>query len=731
MGASILLVDDEEGIRTVLGISLADAGYHVTTAASGEEALARFAERRPDIVLTDIKMPGLSGLDLLERIKATDPDVEVIMLTGHGDMDLAIQSLKRDATDFLTKPVNDDMLEVALRRAGERMSMRSRLRGYTENLEQMVRDQSARLVEAERQLAALQVMDGIASGIRSLCSALDDGGLFNELPCFVAVHNADLEIVSTNQLYKERLGHRIGSRSWEAYAGRGPGDRLCPVMRVLETGEGFRSNEVLLDKNGQEIPVIVHTAPIYGNDGDVELVLELSVDVSEVRRLREELRLTRERFRQLFDESPCYVAVMDRDFGVVEANRRYREDFGDPTGRRCHDAFAHRLAPCSGCPAGRTFDDGRPHQAETVVTARDGRQVNVLVWTAPLRDADGRITEVMEMSTDITELRRLQDRLSQLGLLLGSTAHGIKGLLTALDGGVYRLGSGIARGDAARVQDSHQDIRHLVDRLRKMVLDLLYYAKNRELNWEVVVTRAFAEDTAALVESKAAERGVRFVRDFAEGDGDGGTGGGPADLGTFEADAGALSSALVNLLENAVERRAGRGDLHHHRQRHRHGPRDPRKAVHPVLLVQGHRRDGHRPVRGQPGGAAARRAHRRGLRARRGQHLHRVPAAPPARRGAPGRGGGGSPRGERRADSRKLAGPHPQHGPHAALRRRGGEFQFAAHLAGQLARGHEAHAAAARLGGDEGGEAVRVFTVSWRQAGAVVLHHVFDAGRAD
>lgn len=553
MGASILLVDDEEGIRTVLGISLADAGYHVTTAASGEEALARFAERKPDIVLTDIKMPGLSGLDLLERLKAADPEVEVIMLTGHGDMDLAIQSLKRDATDFLTKPVNDDMLEVALRRARERIDMRRRLRGYTENLEQMVRDQSSRLVEAERQLAALQTMDGIASGIRSLCSALDDGGLFNELPCFVAVHNADLEIVSTNQLYKERLGHRIGSRSWEAYAGRGPGDRLCPVMRVLETGEGFRSNEVLLGRNGQEIPVIVNTAPIYGNDGDVELVLELSVDVSEVRRLREDLRLTRERFRQLFDESPCYVAVMDRDFGVVEANRRYREDFGDPTGRRCHDAFAHRMAPCSGCPAQRTFEDGRPHQAETVVTARDGRQVNVLVWTAPLRDAAGEIAEVMEMSTDITELRRLQDRLSQLGLLLGSTAHGIKGLLTALDGGVYRLGSGIARGDAARVQDSHQDIRHLVDRLRKMVLDLLYYAKNRELNWEVVVARAFAEDTATLVEAKATERGVRFLRDFAEaGMATGGDGGG-ADLGTFEADAGALSSALVNLLENAVE----------------------------------------------------------------------------------------------------------------------------------------------------------------------------------
>lgn len=541
MSESILLVDDEEGIRKVLGITLADAGYRVTTAADGEEAMRRFAEERPDIVLTDIKMPGMSGLELLESIKSRDSEVEVIMLTGHGDMELAIQSLKRDATDFITKPINDDVLDIALGRARERITMRRRLREYTENLEDMVAKQSARLVAAERQLAALQVMDGIASGVQTLSRMLDQAGIFNELPCFVSMHSRYLEIVATNDLYKERLGHKVGQPSWEVYKGREGSGNGCPVWKVIETGEGQRSNEILIDKHGQEIPVIVHTAPILDNDGEIEMVLEISVDVSEVRRLQDELRITRERYRQLFDEAPCYIAVIDRSLKVVDANRRFHHDFGEPAARHCHDIFAHRLAACQGCPVERSFDDGKPHQYETVVTTGDGRQANVLVWTSPLRDAAGNITEVMEMSTDITQVRQLQDRLSQLGLLLGSTAHGIKGLLTALDGGVYRLGSGLDRNDEARVRDSFEDIRHLTGRLRKMVLDILYYAKKRDLNWEVVVAERFATETAELVEGKAVNRGVGFQLEIA------------AESGTFEADAGALSAALVNLLENAVE----------------------------------------------------------------------------------------------------------------------------------------------------------------------------------
>ena len=140
MSQKILLVDDEEGIRKVLDITLTDSGYQVFTAGNGEQALEIFRKESPPIVLTDIKMPGMDGIDLLKKIKEERPDTEVIMITGHGDMELAIQSLKFDATDFITKPINDEALEIALKRAEEKISLKAQLKEYTENLERLVEE---------------------------------------------------------------------------------------------------------------------------------------------------------------------------------------------------------------------------------------------------------------------------------------------------------------------------------------------------------------------------------------------------------------------------------------------------------------------------------------------------------------------------------------------------------------------------------------------------------------
>ena len=158
-----MLVDDEEGIRKVLGISLTDLGYQVLTAENGEEALEIFRRENPPIVLTDIKMPVMDGIELLRKIKDESSDTEVIMITGHGDMDLAIKSLKYRAIDFVTKPINDDILEIALGRAHEKIRMRQKLRQYTENLESLVQEKSAQLVEIERQVAVGQAVEGLAS----------------------------------------------------------------------------------------------------------------------------------------------------------------------------------------------------------------------------------------------------------------------------------------------------------------------------------------------------------------------------------------------------------------------------------------------------------------------------------------------------------------------------------------------------------------------------------------
>ena len=78
-------------------------------------------------------------------------------------------------------------------------------------------------------------------------------------------------------------------------------------------------------------------------------------------------------------------------------------------------------------------EEGKTQQYETVVTSKSGEHYNVLVWTAPIKNVDGEVTHVMEMSTNITQIRKLQDRLTSLGLLLGSISHGIKGILTGLE----------------------------------------------------------------------------------------------------------------------------------------------------------------------------------------------------------------------------------------------------------------------------------------------------------
>jgi signal transduction histidine kinase len=180
MQKSILLVDDEEGIRKVLGIALADLGYTVHPAENGVDALRIFKDKQPPIVLTDIKMPEMDGIELLRRLKKLSPDTEVIMITGHGDIDLAIKSVKYEATDFVTKPINDEVLEIALNRAQERIAMRRKLNDYTQNLEQLVEDKTRKLVEAERLAAVGQTVAGLSHAIKNITGGLKGGAFVLE-----------------------------------------------------------------------------------------------------------------------------------------------------------------------------------------------------------------------------------------------------------------------------------------------------------------------------------------------------------------------------------------------------------------------------------------------------------------------------------------------------------------------------------------------------------------------
>jgi len=129
------------------------------------------------VVITDIKMPGMDGLKLLQALKTLDPDCEVILITGHGDIDLAIQGIKLDATDFVTKPIRDDALDIALGRAKERRAMRRAIREHTEHLERLVEQKTRELLAAERLAAVGQTVASLSHSIKNMASGLE-GSLF-------------------------------------------------------------------------------------------------------------------------------------------------------------------------------------------------------------------------------------------------------------------------------------------------------------------------------------------------------------------------------------------------------------------------------------------------------------------------------------------------------------------------------------------------------------------------
>ena len=121
--ANILIIDDEKAIRKTLSEILSYEGYKIDEAGDGEEGLKKFAEKTYDVVLCDIKMPKLDGIEFLERSKEINADVPVIMISGHGNIDTAVEAVKKGAYDYISKPPDLNRLLITLRNALDKQSL--------------------------------------------------------------------------------------------------------------------------------------------------------------------------------------------------------------------------------------------------------------------------------------------------------------------------------------------------------------------------------------------------------------------------------------------------------------------------------------------------------------------------------------------------------------------------------------------------------------------------------
>ena len=150
--AKVLVVDDEESIRSMLRQALTDAGHQVVAAETGQQALDVLSRSDIEVMLLDIRMPGLSGLDVLSQVAVRSPATCVIMVTAMADVSTAVDAMKQGAYDYVAKPFDLDDVIIAVQRATERRTLMLLDRQHKRELEEKLREQEARLHEQFAQL---------------------------------------------------------------------------------------------------------------------------------------------------------------------------------------------------------------------------------------------------------------------------------------------------------------------------------------------------------------------------------------------------------------------------------------------------------------------------------------------------------------------------------------------------------------------------------------------------
>ena len=168
MRRSLLVVDDDASIRQTFELQLGRLGFVVHTAASAEEALARMSELAPQVILSDIRMPGLGGLELLAHVRHARPDVPVVMMTAHQDMTSAIAAMKAGAYDYLVKPLDLDRVELLLDRCFRELALPGRAqRAHAERTEGLDEDSSDGLVGRDPRMIEIYKLIGTLAESRT------------------------------------------------------------------------------------------------------------------------------------------------------------------------------------------------------------------------------------------------------------------------------------------------------------------------------------------------------------------------------------------------------------------------------------------------------------------------------------------------------------------------------------------------------------------------------------
>lgn len=240
MSKKVLVVDDDLSIRSVVGEVLTDEGYEVEMAASGEEALEIFAKGNIGVVMTDIRMGGMSGVQLLQKLKEINPEQHVIIMTSYASIDSAIAVLKAGAYDYLIKPFEDLELVIS---AAHRAMESVQLSEEKDQLLQTLTQKNEELKQANERLQEIAIRDGLT-------------GLFN--------HRYFQEILTREVARSARYGNQLSLlfvdvddfKKYNDTHGHQVGDTLLRQLSHIIMG-AMREGDVVARYGGEEFVVIL------------------------------------------------------------------------------------------------------------------------------------------------------------------------------------------------------------------------------------------------------------------------------------------------------------------------------------------------------------------------------------------------------------------------------------------------------------------------------------------
>lgn len=288
----ILVVDDDENLRWVLQTQLEDMGYAVTTAAGGQEALAAIERDPPALVLTDLKMPGLSGLELLEKVRSDCPELPVVLITAFGTIQSAVQAMKAGAYDYLTKPIDYDELALVVNRVLDHFKLVEEVRTLRASLdrkygfENIIGHSEALLsvldtaTRAASSNATILIHAETGTGKELLARAIHFNSPRRDRP-FVTINcGAIPRDLLESELFGHVKGSFTGAMTHKAgkveLADRGtlfldeigemPGELQVKVLRLLQQGE--------IEKVGAAAPARVDVRFIAATNRNLEAMIE-------------------------------------------------------------------------------------------------------------------------------------------------------------------------------------------------------------------------------------------------------------------------------------------------------------------------------------------------------------------------------------------------------------------------------------------------------------------------